>query len=114
MTSPSDLAARSPADHGNAELFAGLKRVLFPLDPKAFFVAKTLELTSSTQVENTPYSGTNPRSPPWAAQLQYPVGGQAPATAAIDAWPRWPGDSFEVKQSKHNEALLRPDRARLH
>ena len=106
---------------GNSALFAGFEQqFLAALDPQAFFVAKTLELRQRhNKFEDTPYSlEPNCKESPgglrdlqvilWVAKAAG-YGGNWDALAKSGL-----ATAFEVKQLKHNEALLRLIRARLH
>jgi [protein-PII] uridylyltransferase len=106
---------------GNAGLFATFEKQFFAaVDPNAFFVAKTLELRQRhNKFENTPYSlEPNCKESPgglrdlqvilWVAKAAgYGANWDALAKGGL-------ATAFEVKQIKHNEALLRLIRVRLH
>ena len=106
---------------GNSALFVDFEKQFFAaLDPQAFFVAKTLELRQRhNKFEDTPYSlEPNCKESPgglrdlqvilWVAKAAG-YGGNWDALAKSGL-----ATAFEVKQLKHNEALLRLIRARLH
>ena len=106
---------------GNAALFDIFSKQFFTkLDAKAFFVAKTLELRQRhNKFEDTPYAlEPNCRESPgglrdlqvilWVAKAAgYGANWDALAKGGL-------ATAFEVKQLKHNEALLRLIRVRLH
>ena len=106
---------------GNAILFSVFEHDFFvALDPKAFFIAKTLELRQRHhKFEDTPYSlEPNCKESPgglrdlqvilWVSKAAgYGSNWEALAKSGL-------ATAFEVKQLKHNEALLRLIRARLH
>ena len=106
---------------GNASLFADFQnQFLSALDANAFFVAKTLEQRQRhSKFEDTPYSlEPNCKESPgglrdlqiilWVAKAAG-FGGNWDALAKSGL-----ATPFEIKQVKHNEALLRLIRARLH
>ena len=106
---------------GNARLFADFQNQFFSaLDANAFFVAKTLEQRQRhSKFEDTPYSlEPNCKESPgglrdlqiilWVAKAAG-FGGNWDALAKSGL-----ATPFEIKQVKHNEALLRLIRARLH
>ena len=106
---------------GNAALFAEFQRQFFSaLDPRAFFIAKTLELQQRhSKFEDTPYAlePNCKESPGGLRDLQVILW----VTKAAGFGGNWDAlarnglaTAFEVKQIKHNEALLRLIRARLH
>jgi [protein-PII] uridylyltransferase len=106
---------------GNAELFTGFRKQFFnDLDPKAFFVAKTLELRQRhTKFEDTPYSlEPNCKESPGGLRDLQVILWVAKAAGFGDNWDALAkselATAFEVRQLKHNEALLRLIRARLH
>ncbi len=106
---------------GSAELFAAFEKLFFSaLDPKAFFVAKTLELHQRhNKFEDTPYSlEPNCKESPGGLRDLQVILWVAKAAGFGDNWDALARNglatAFEVKQIKHNEALLRLIRARLH
>nr|MDP2192267.1 [protein-PII] uridylyltransferase [Rhodoferax sp.] len=106
---------------GNAALFAGFqKQFFFALDPNAFFVAKTLELRQRhSKFEDTPYSlEPNCKESPGGLRDLQVILWVAKAAGYGGTWDALAkgglATAFEVKQIKHNEALLRLIRARLH
>ena len=106
---------------GNAGLFAAFQQKLFAaLDPQAFFVAKTLELRQRhSKFEDTPYSlEPNCKESPGGLRDLQVILWVAKAAGFGDNWDALAKNglatAFEVRQIKHNEALLRLIRARLH
>ncbi|MEN9376586.1 MAG: hypothetical protein RL710_1743 [Pseudomonadota bacterium] len=106
---------------GSAALCAGFQKQFFAaLDPKAFFVAKTLELRQRhTKFEDTPYSlEPNCKESPGGLRDLQVILWVAKAAGFGDNWDALAksnlATAFEVRQLKHNEALLRLIRARLH
>jgi [protein-PII] uridylyltransferase len=106
---------------GNTELFAEFEKHFFSaLDPHAFFVAKTLEMQQRhSKYEDTPYAlEPNCKESPGGLrdlQLILWVAKAAGFGSNWDALARnGLATAFEVTQIKHNEALLRLVRARLH
>jgi [protein-PII] uridylyltransferase len=106
---------------GSSVLFAEFQKQFFSaLDPQAFFVAKTLEQQQRhSKFEDTPYAlePNCKESPGGLRDLQIIlwVAKAAGFGANWDALERnGLATAFEVKQIKHNEALLRLIRARLH
>ncbi|MDP3135175.1 MAG: [protein-PII] uridylyltransferase [Burkholderiaceae bacterium] len=106
---------------GDAALFALFRqRFDAALDPKAFFIAKTLELRQRhSKFENTPYSlePNCKESPGGLRDLQVIlwVARAAKLGASWDELARTGlATPFEVRQIKRNEALLSLIRARLH
>jgi len=106
---------------GDVKLFATFhKRFEATVDPKAFFVAKTLEMRQRhTKFENTPYSlePNCKESPGGLRDLQVILW----VARAAGLGKRWEdlartglATPFEVRQIKRNEALLGLIRARLH
>ena len=106
---------------GNTELFVEFQKHFFSaLDPHAFFVAKTLELQQRhSKYEDTPYAlePNCKESPGGLRDLQVILW----VTKAAGLGSNWDAlarnglaTAFEVQQIKHNEALLRLVRARLH
>ncbi|MEO6972998.1 MAG: [protein-PII] uridylyltransferase [Rhodoferax sp.] len=90
------------------------------LDPMAFFVAKTLELRQRhTKFENTPYAlEPNCKESPGGLRDLQVILWVARAAGLGSNWDELArgglATAFEVKQIKHNEALLCLIRARLH
>ncbi|MES2364151.1 MAG: [protein-PII] uridylyltransferase [Pseudomonadota bacterium] len=90
------------------------------LDPKAFFVAKTLELRQRhNKFENTPYSlEPNCKESPGGLRDLQVVLWVARAAGLGKSWDELArsglATAFEVRQIKSNEALLSLIRARLH
>ena len=106
---------------GNPGLFAEFEKHLSSaMDPHAFFVAKTLEMQQRhSKYEDTPYAlEPNCKESPGGLrdlQLILWVAKAAGFGSNWDALARnGLATAFEVKQIKHNEALLRLVRARLH
>ncbi len=106
---------------GDATLHADFQqRFRSAMDPKAFFIAKTLELRQRhTKFENTPYAlePNCKESPGGLRDLQVIlwVAKAAGYGANWDALARnGLATPFEVRQIKHNEALLSLIRGRLH
>ena len=106
---------------GNAKLFAGFQTEFFStLDPQAFFVAKTLELRQRhSKFENTPYAlEPNCKESPGGLRDLQVILWVAKAAGYGNNWKALAqigiATAFEVKQLKHNEALLRLIRTRLH
>ena len=106
---------------GSAALFAEFQQQFFAaIDPRAFFVAKTLELQQRhSKFENTPYSlEPNCKESPGGLRDLHIILWVAKAAGYGDNWDALAkgglATAFEVKQIKHNEALLRLIRARLH
>ena len=106
---------------GNTELFARFEKQFFSaLDPKAFFVAKTLELRQRhTKFENTPYAlEPNCKESPGGLRDLQVILWVAKAAGLGRSWDELArgglATPFEVKQIKRNEALLSLIRARLH
>jgi [protein-PII] uridylyltransferase len=103
---------------GLFELFQ--KRFHAALDPKAFFIAKTLELRQRhTKFENTPYSlEPNCKESPGGLRDLQAILWVAKAAGLGNNWDELAKNglatAFEVKQIKRNEALLKLIRARLH
>ncbi|MHB8947612.1 MAG: [protein-PII] uridylyltransferase [Rhodoferax sp.] len=106
---------------GSAALFAGFESQFFAaIDAQAFFIAKTLELRQRhSKFEDTPYAlEPNCKESPgglrdlqvilWVARAAgYGKDWDALARSGL-------ATAFEIKQIKHNEAVLRLIRARLH
>jgi [protein-PII] uridylyltransferase len=106
---------------GSAALFAHFQQeFVLTLNPQAFFVAKTLELQQRhSKYEDTPYAlePNCKESPGGLRDLQVIlwIAKAANLGANWDALERnGLATAFEVRQIKHNEALLRLIRARLH
>ena len=106
---------------GNAELFADFEQQFFAaMDPQAFFVAKTLEMRQRhSKFEDTPYSlEPNCKESPGGLRDLQVILWVAKAAGYGDHWDALAKNglatAFEVKQIKHNEALLHLIRARLH
>jgi len=106
---------------GNVALFAAFEKQFFAaLDPQAFFVAKTLELRQRhTKFEDTPYSlEPNCKESPGGLRDLQVILWVAKAAGFGGNWDALAkgglATAFEVKQIKHNEALLRLIRVRLH
>jgi [protein-PII] uridylyltransferase len=106
---------------GNAKLYADfVGRFQGTIDPRAFFVAKTLEMRQRhTKFENTPYSlePNCKESPGGLRDLQVILW----VANAADLGKSWDelvrhgiATGFEARQIKRNEALLSLIRARLH
>ncbi|MDB5871893.1 MAG: Uridylyl removing enzyme [Ramlibacter sp.] len=106
---------------GDARLFAAFQtRFDATVDPKAFFVAKTLEMRQRhTKFENTPYSlePNSKESPGGLRDLQV-ILWVARAAGLGKSWDELArkglATPFEALQIKRNEALLSLIRARLH
>ena len=106
---------------GNAVLFAAFeKQFMAALDPQAFFVAKTLELHQRhSKFEDTPYSlEPNCKESPGGLRDLQVILWVAKAAGYGTHWDELAkgglATAFEVKQLKHNEAVLRLIRVRLH
>ncbi len=106
---------------GNAKLFAEFsKRFEAALDPRAFFVAKTLEMRQRhTKFENTPYSlEPNCKESPGGLRDLQVILWVARAAGFGNSWDdlahKGLATPFEARQIKRNEALLGLIRARLH
>ena len=106
---------------GNKRLFATFrKRFKAALDPKAFFVAKTLEMRQRhNRHENTPYSlEPNCKESPGGLRDLQVILWVAKAAGLGKTWDELArkglATSFEVRQIKRNEALISLIRARLH
>jgi [protein-PII] uridylyltransferase len=106
---------------GNAALFAAFEKQFFAaIDPQAFFVAKTLELRQRHgKFENTPYAlEPNCKESPGGLRDLQVILWVAKAAGYGDNWDALArgglATAFEVRQLKHNEALLQLIRARLH
>ncbi len=106
---------------GQKKNFAHLtKQLASVLDPKAFFVAKTLELQQRhNKFENTPYSlEPNCKESPGGLRDLQVILWVAKAAGLGKSWDELArsglATAFEVRQIKANEALLCLIRARLH
>jgi [protein-PII] uridylyltransferase len=106
---------------GSRAQFTGLVRRLGEvMDPKAFFVAKTLEMRQRhTKYENTPYSlEPNCKESPGGLRDLQVILWVAKAAGLGRSWDelarRGLATPLEVRQIKANEALLSLIRARLH
>jgi [protein-PII] uridylyltransferase len=106
---------------GDAALYADFdRRFNATLDPRAFFVAKTLEMRQRhTKFENTPYSlEPNCKESPGGLRDLQVVLWVAKAAGFGKSWDELArkglATPFEARQIKHNEALLNLIRARLH
>jgi len=106
---------------GQKKNFAHLtKQLASVLDPKAFFVAKTLELQQRhNKFENTPYSlEPNCKESPGGLRDLQVILWVARAAGLGKSWDELArsglATAFEVRQIKANEALLCLIRARLH
>jgi [protein-PII] uridylyltransferase len=106
---------------GDAKLYAAFcKRFQATVDPRAFFVAKTLEMRQRhNKFENTPYSlEPNCKESPGGLRDLQVVLWVANAAGLGKSWDDLSRNGlatpFEVRQIKRNEALLSLIRARLH
>jgi len=106
---------------GNKRLFAQFqKRFATVLDPKAFFVAKTLEMRQRhNKFEDTPYSlEPNCKESPGGLRDLQTILWVARAAGFGKSWDELArtglATPFEARQIKRNEALLSLIRARLH
>ena len=106
---------------GNAALFSDFQtQFLAAMDPHAFFIAKTLELNQRhNKFDNTPYSlEPNCKESPGGLRDLQVILWVAKAAGFGNNWAELAksglATAFEVKQLKHNEALLWLIRARLH
>ncbi len=106
---------------GSAGLYAHFQKQFFAaMDPNAFFVAKTLELRQRhSKFEDTPYAlEPNCKESPGGLRDLQVILWVAKAAGYGSDWDELARNGlatdFEVKQIKHNEALLRLIRARLH
>ena len=106
---------------GHKKSFEQLKkRLASVLEPKAFFIAKTLELRQRhNKFENTPYSlEPNCKESPGGLRDLQVILWVARAAGLGKSWDELAKNGlatpFEVKQIKANEALLSLIRARLH
>ncbi|QTN28928.1 [protein-PII] uridylyltransferase [Rhodoferax sp. AJA081-3] len=106
---------------GNTELVQQFQTAFFKaMDPRAFFVAKTLELRQRhTKFENTPYSlEPNCKESPGGLRDLQVILWVAKAAGFGDNWHALAVNGlatpFEVRQIQRNESLLMRVRARLH
>ncbi|MES2581147.1 MAG: nucleotidyltransferase domain-containing protein, partial [Pseudomonadota bacterium] len=106
---------------GNTELVQQFQSAFFKaMDPKAFFVAKTLEMRQRhTKFENTPYSlEPNCKESPGGLRDLQVILWVAKAAGFGDNWQALAvsglATPFEVRQIQRNESLLMRVRARLH
>jgi [protein-PII] uridylyltransferase len=106
---------------GSAALFDDFqKQFMAAMDPQAFFIAKTLELNQRhNKFDNTPYSlEPNCKESPGGLRDLQVILWVAKAAGFGNTWAELAktglATAFEVKQLKHNEALLWLIRARLH
>ena len=106
---------------GSAALFGDFqKRFMASMDPQAFFIAKTLELNQRhNKFDNTPYSlEPNCKESPGGLRDLQVILWVAKAAGYGNNWAELAKNglatAFEVKQLRHNEALLWLIRARLH
>jgi len=106
---------------GSAALFADFrKRFAATVDPRAFFVAKTLEMRQRhNKFENTPYSlEPNCKESPGGLRDLQVILWVANAAGFGKTWDALARNGlatpFEAQQIKRNEALLSLIRARLH
>jgi [protein-PII] uridylyltransferase len=106
---------------GDAKLYAAfLQRFKATIDPKAYFIAKTLEMRQRhTKFENTPYSlEPNCKESPGGLRDLQVILWVANAAGFGKSWDELArkglATAFEARQIKRNEALLSLIRARLH
>jgi [protein-PII] uridylyltransferase len=106
---------------GNAALHEQFRSAfVHAIDPRAFYVAKTLELRQRhTKFENTPYAlEPNCKESPGGLRDLQVILWVARAAGFGDSWAELAANGlatpFEVEQLKHNEALLMLIRVRLH
>ncbi|MEJ7930009.1 [protein-PII] uridylyltransferase [Ramlibacter sp. AN1015] len=106
---------------GDAALYRGFcERFARELDPKAYFVAKTLEMRQRhTKFENTPYSlEPNCKESPGGLRDLQVILWVARAAGFGKSWEELArsglATAFEARQIRRNEALLSLIRARLH
>ena len=106
---------------GNPALVTQFQTAFFKaMDPRAFFVAKTLELRQRhTKFENTPYSlEPNCKESPGGLRDLQIILWASKAAGFGDNWQALAASGlatpFEVKQIQRNESLLIRVRARLH
>jgi [protein-PII] uridylyltransferase len=106
---------------GDSRLYAAFqKRFKATIDPKAYFIAKTLEMRQRhTKFENTPYSlEPNCKESPGGLRDLQVILWTARAAGFGKSWDELArkglATPFEARQIKRNEALLNLIRARLH
>ncbi|HYF43996.1 MAG TPA: [protein-PII] uridylyltransferase, partial [Ramlibacter sp.] len=106
---------------GDAALFADFQaRFAGTVDPRAFFVAKTLEMRQRhTKYENTPYSlEPNCKESPGGLRDLQVILWVAKAAGYGDSWDELAANglatALEARQIQRNEALLNLIRAKLH
>ena len=106
---------------GNAPLVKQFQQAFFAaIDPKAFFVAKTLEMRQRhTKFEDTPYSlEPNCKESPGGLRDLQVILWVAKAAGYGDNWQALADSglatAFEIQQIERNESLLLLIRARLH
>ena len=106
---------------GDRKLYAQFQqRFDAAMDPRAFFVAKTLEMRQRhNKFENTPYSlEPNCKESPGGLRDLQVISWVAKAAGYGSSWDELArsglATQFEVRQIKRNEALLSLIRARLH
>ena len=106
---------------GDSKLFGRFReRLRLAMDPKAFFVAKTLEMRQRhNKFEDTPYAlEPNCKESPGGLRDLQVILWVAKAAGLGKNWDELArkglATAFEIKQIKRNEALLRLIRARLH
>src|SRR5438105_14037971 len=111
----------SRRDVGNEQLHAHfVKRFEATIDPKAFFVAKTLEMRQRhTKFEHTPYAlEPNCKESPGGLRDLQVILWVAKAAGYGSTWKELAASGlatpFEVQQIQRNESLLTRIRARLH
>lgn len=107
--------------HGNAALFADFQvQYRAHLDPKAFLIAKTLEMRQRhNKYDNTPYAlEPNCKESPGSLRDLQTVLWVARAAGLGNSWHELARSGlatpFELRQLVRNEALLSLVRARLH
>ncbi|WP_332815745.1 [protein-PII] uridylyltransferase [Ramlibacter sp.] len=111
-------ARRLAGDGASFEQFR--ERFARAMDPRAFFVAKTLEMHQRhTRYENTPYAlEPNCKESPGGLRDLQVILWVARAAGFGASWPELAANGFatplEAQQLERNEALLRLIRARLH
>ncbi len=106
---------------GNKALFAGFQaKYLAAMDPQGFFIAKTLEMQQRhNKFEDTPYAlEPNCKESPGGLRDLQTILWVAQAAGLGSDWNALAkaglATAFELSQLKHNEAMLRLIRARLH
>ncbi|GAB2577277.1 [protein-PII] uridylyltransferase [Ramlibacter solisilvae] len=106
---------------GDAKLYASFRQQFeATIDPKAYFVAKTLEMRQRhTKFENTPYAlEPNCKESPGGLRDLQVILWVAKAAGLGKSWDELArkglATAFEARQIKRNEALLSLIRARLH